>query len=188
MKKFNNTPNKFYEIDGKLIWESRSPALVAILIACFKDEEYVLIGKRGPGTPDNQGKWNVPCGYLDWDENGYDGICREVYEETGIYIPDLLEQDGNGIWIEENYMEQPFYVNTDPKGNRQNISLSYGLWFSCDYELPKLTNKNCEPDEVSDLKWLKVSQLESYDFAFNHDERIKYFLNKIDNECLNLPF
>jgi len=185
---FKNRPNNSYKVDNKIVWESRSPALVAVIIAEFEQEEYVLIGKRGTGAPDNQGKWNVPCGYLDWDENGYDGVCREIYEETGLHIPGLLEEDGNGnnIWISDNHMTQPFFVNTDPSENRQNVSLSYGLYFVCDYELPKLTTENCEPDEVAEVKWMKLSQLESYDFAFSHDKRIKYYLNKINQSTL--PF
>lgn len=189
--KFNNRPNNSHFVKtptgDRLIWESRSPVLVAVIIAEFEGNEYVLIGKRGTGAADNQGRWNVPCGYLDWDENGYDGICREVYEETGLYIPDILEDDGDdNICISDNHMTQPFYVNTNPSENRQNVSLSYGLYFVCDYELPKLTTENCEPNEVAEVKWMKLSQMESHDFAFNHDERIIYYLNKLNEDVL--PF
>jgi len=179
--KFKNRPNNSYDVGEKLVWESRSPALVAIIIAKFEQEEYVLIGKRGIGAADNQGRFNCPCGYLDWDENGYDGICREVYEETGFYIPDIEQYDNNNLindYISDSHMKQPFYVNTDPKENRQNVSLSYGLSFVCDKELPRLTIENCEPDEVAEVKWLKLSQMKSYDFAFDHDKRIKYYLDK----------
>ncbi len=184
--KFNNRPNASYNVNGKEVWESRSPAIVAVIVAEFEGQEYILIGQRGPGAPDNNGKWNVPCGYLDWDENGHDGICREVYEETGLYIPDILnEEHPANVYVTENYMEQPFYVNTDPKENRQNVSLSYGLWFTCE-KLPELTSENCEPGEVSDLKWMKLTQMESYDFAFKHNERIQYFIDKVNSTYL--PF
>jgi 8-oxo-dGTP pyrophosphatase MutT (NUDIX family) len=172
--KFNSTPNKSYVVDGKLIWESRSPAIVGVIIASFDAEDYVLIGKRGPGAADNQGLYNLPCGYLDYDENGHDGICREVWEETGLYLPNLHEVDG--VHIFKPYMDQPFFVNTDPKENRQNVSLSYGLCFSCN-KLPALSIENCEPDEVSDVRWVKLKDLKLYNFAFNHDERIQYFID-----------
>ncbi len=185
-KKFNNRDNKSYRVsDDKIVWESRSPALVGVIITEFEGEEYVLIGKRGVGAADNQGRYNVPCGYLDWDETGHDGICREVYEETGLYIPDILNDEVPGILVSENYMDQPFYVNTDPKENRQNVSLSYGLYFVCD-KLPELSIENCEPDEVSEVKWIKLTQMESYDFAFEHDVRIQYFIDMLNKS--HLPF
>lgn len=184
-KQFNNRPNKSYEVDGKIIWESRSPALVAIIIASYNNEEYVLVGKRGPGAADYQGYWNVPCGYLDWDEDGIEGITREVYEETGLYIPDIMDEEGEGFWIiDDEYLDQPFYVNTDVNENRQNVSLSYGLYFECE-KLPELTNENSEPNEVSEVRWMKISEIRNHKFAFNHPKRIQYYLDKIDYD---LPF
>lgn len=170
MKKFNNVPNKLYNIDGEEIWYSRSPALVAIIIAKYKKEKYVLIGKRGTGAADFIGDWNVPCGYLDWNENGYEGICREVYEETGFDLEEPTK-------ILKNNLKQPFYVHTEPKG-RQNVSLSYGLYFKCK-KLPELSIEHCEPDEVSDVKWIKISEIDNYKFAFNHNKRIKMYLKLI---------
>jgi len=172
--KFNNRHNKSHKIDGRTIWESRSPAVVGVIIAKYYGEDYVLFGKRGKGSADYQGYWNLPCGYLDWDENGYDGICREVYEETGVYIPEILENEV----IIDNHLEQPFYVNTDTKENRQNVSLSYGLYFQCD-KFPKLTDENSEPDEVEDLKWVKIDDIGKYKIAFNHDDRLMMYYSKI---------
>jgi len=172
-----NFENNSYKVEDKLVWESRSPALVAVIIAKFEQKDYVLIGQRGSGAADFQGKWNVPCGYLDWDETGHDGICREVYEETGLYLPDILNDEITGITVIDNFMNQPFFVNTDPGENHQNVSLSYGLYFVCD-KLPELTNEHCEPNEVSDLKWMELSQIESYDFAFEHNKRIQHFIEK----------
>jgi len=105
--KFSNRHNKSYDVDGKTIWESRSPALVGVIIANHKNEDYVLIGLRGKGAADYQGLWNLPCGYLDWDENGTDGIYREIYEETGVYIPKILKNEE----ILDNKMHQPFYIS-----------------------------------------------------------------------------
>ena len=202
--KFNNRPNNSYNVavnfawffrflkwlgitKERTIWESRSPALVGVVIAEFEGEEYVLIGKRGDGAADNHGLWNVPCGYLDWNENGYDGICREVYEETGLFLPGIHEIEG--IIVTDSHMKQPFFVNTDPKENRQNVSLSYGVRFTCE-RLPELSIEHCEPGEVSEVKWMKISQttgvvMGSHDFAFDHDIRINYFLDVLDTD---LPF
>lgn len=171
--KFKNRTNKSYEVDGKTVWESRSPALVAVIMCNLNGEKYVLLGQRGEGAADYQGLWNVPCGYLDWDENGYEGICREVFEETGFYIPEYLN-----FSIISDWLTQPFNVNTEITENRQNVALSYGFYFSAK-ELPKLTTENSEHNEVAEAKWVKVSELNNYKFAFNHDIRIKHFEKKI---------
>jgi len=173
--KFNNRPNKSYKIDGKEIWESRSPALVGVVIVKYNERNYVLIGQRGPGAADNHGLWNVPCGYLDWNESGTNGIIREIYEETGLNIKGIRNVD-----IFSYDLSQPFYVNTKPNENRQNVSLSYGIYFECE-ELPKLTTDHCEPGEVSDVKWVEVNQLDVFDFAYNHNERINHYLNYISD-------
>ena len=173
-KKFNSKPNQSYKVDGKTIWESRSPALVGVIVINYKKDDYVLIGERGKGAADYQGKWNVPCGYLDWNENGTNGIFREIYEETGVYIPNILKTDE----ILDNHMNQPFHVNTDIESNRQNVSLSYGLYFKSD-SLPKLSDENSEPDEVGDIKWVKIIDIDKFDFAFDHDERIMMYYEQL---------
>lgn len=43
---------------------------------------YFLANKRGTETPDFQGYWNCPCGYIDFDETEEDAVCREIMEET----------------------------------------------------------------------------------------------------------
>ena len=168
MIKFNNTKNKSYLVNNELKWDSRSVAVVGIIVANYNNENYVLVAKRGKHSADYQGLWNVPCGYLDWDENGYDAVCREVYEETGFYIPEYK----NNYVI--SYLDQPFYVNTNIKENKQNVSLSYGIYFNID-KLPELSNKNSEFEEVEELLWLNLSDINKYKFAFDHDTRISMF-------------
>ena len=75
-------------------------------------ETYVfLANKRGTGTPDFQGYWNCPCGYIDFDETGEDAVCREIMEETGYVITPEVPK----------FVE----VETSPKANKQNITLRY---------------------------------------------------------------
>lgn len=173
--KFKNRPNQCIKDEkGNEHWISRSVALVGVIAALHKDKTYVLVGLRGPGAPDFQSHWNVPCGYLDWDENGYEGLCREVFEETNINIPEIIEKNR----VISDQTKQPFYVNTNIKENRQNVSLSFGLYFECD-KLPYFSNVNCEPGEVSGLMWMNVKNLTDYKFAFKHDERILYYFNSL---------
>ena len=78
-------------------------------------------------------------------------------------------------------MKQPWFVNTDPSENRQNVSLRYGAYFKSDI-LPELTDENSEPNEIADLKWEKVKNLDKYDWAYNHDKKIVEFLELINDK------
>ena len=80
-----------FEHDGNTYWYSRSLA-VCTCVYC-KDSEgnwCALINKRGSGAPTSVGKWCVPSGYLDFDEDLTQCGMRETYEETGVIIPRVL--------------------------------------------------------------------------------------------------
>ncbi len=166
--KFKNRHNQSHNIGGKVVWESRSVAVNCVVVA----NKHILLGQRGKGAPDSVGLWNVPSGYLDWDESGTEAVYREVWEETGLYLPDQK--------IIINNLLNPWYTNTQPDENRQNISLRYGCVISLvGNEFPILTDENSEPDEIEDLRWVPISELGQYKFAFNHDQVIKQYLNLI---------
>ena len=44
----------------------------------------ILLAKRGIEPRLNF--WNLPCGFLEMNENVEDGAIREVYEETGLQV------------------------------------------------------------------------------------------------------
>ena len=72
--------------DGKEYWVARNVAVVCFVFAPINGEWCVLANQRGKGTPDFQGLWNAPCGYLDYNETTKEAAKREVYEETGIQL------------------------------------------------------------------------------------------------------
>jgi len=162
--KFNNRPNTEHSLDGKTIWNSRSVAVVGVIISRVNSKLYVLMEKRS-SIMDHPGKWCLPCGYIDWDETGWEAVIREIYEETGLYMFDHKSFSSlSGM--------QPFFVNTDPKENRQNISLSYG--FVC----PNLTIPVHSNPEVDEVRLIDVLDLDKYDIAFDHAERVRMFIDK----------
>ncbi len=176
---FNNTHNKVYQTDDGDKWHSRACAVVAhVWIKYVKLDQsieyFVLVGKRGTGG-DNIGKLNVPCGYMDWDENLTQATRRELYEETGFDIQDYLSASLR------TSIKQPWYVKTDPDENRQNISMHTGILLELDeqnFELPTLSLDNMEDDEVEWVKWLSLDEIintKSDDWAFKHRERILKF-------------
>jgi 8-oxo-dGTP pyrophosphatase MutT (NUDIX family) len=172
-KKFNNTPNKCIISDGIEYWISRSVAVVALVNVKVKNKSYVLINKRGTGTPDFQGYWNLPCGYLDWDESGANAAKREIYEETGL---DIDKYDFK-------YNEQPKFVITEKITNKQNVTLYYQFDIITSKEtlfqmINEFNTNNSEKDEVADIKLIELNEVNGYRFCFNHDVRIKQLLTK----------
>lgn len=172
---FTNKENeKTVLSDGRTIWLSRAVAVVNTVWCITNDEVMLLLGKRGPGCPDEVGKWNLPCGYLDWDETLKEAAERETWEETGVNIKDIKPSN-----VIINRMDNPWLINSHIDGenkDKQNVSIHHAIVFSSD-KLPILTNQNCEPGEISDLKWVKIDDYEKLDYAFNHDLRIKDFIN-----------
>ena len=145
---------------GKKYWYSRSCATVLFIFCKNAQNEWcVLANKRGKGTPDFQGYWNVPCGYMEHDVSGEENATKEAYEECGIFI------------AEEQV--KLFNVETSPKANKQNISLRYyAILKECTTDF-NLNSEHSEKNEVSDIKWIPLNEIDNYQWAFNHDIRTK---------------
>jgi 8-oxo-dGTP pyrophosphatase MutT (NUDIX family) len=170
--KFNNIENECVTTtDGRQIWVSRSVAVVAIVCIVKDKKIHFLLGQRGKGAADYHGMWCLPCGYLDWNETTFDAARREVWEETGI--------DVSGWGFVGNTQEEPFLIVSDPAENRQNISITYVFIRDIEknQELPQPNIVNhVQDEEVADVRWVVVDELDNYQFAFKHKERIKSFL------------
>ena len=164
MTLFNNKPNiPHITQDGREIWESRSAAIVPIILAYCKNDIYVLAQKRS-ALMDQPGKWSLPCGYLDWNENGWDAVRREVFEETSFLIDKYIDK------LRHSNDKKPVHVNTELDENRQNVALIYKLAFYFD-ELPTYV-ENHKTSETLEVKWIKLIDVLNYDWAFNHDKVI----------------
>jgi len=170
---FNNRLNDVYYVGEKQLWISRSIAVVGVLFALVNEELFILAEKRSDIMADEPGKWCLPCGYLDWDENGWDALRREVYEETSFLIDDYKR------FLKFNNNLQPFFVNTSPSENRQNVALSYALLF--DFPLGGLPEhiQDHQDSEVSEIKWIPYTEKNEYTWAFKHNERINMGIEEI---------
>ncbi|WP_296864460.1 NUDIX hydrolase [uncultured Methanobrevibacter sp.] len=159
-------------VDGEVYWYSRSVA-----VACFVFTEnsegsvFVLANKRGSGCPDYVGKWNVPCGFLDFNETAAEGAVREVYEECGIHLDpkQLIE----------------LKADSDPRSGNGNQSVN--IRFCCKIknglEL-ETSSDHSEKDEVTDIKWININDVSSFDWAFNHKFKIGQMYETLKQECL----
>lgn len=167
------------EHKGATLWSGRYCCVVGIVILQTRESCYILANKRGPNTLNEQGKWNLPCGFLEDDETGEQGIAREVLEETGISInPDKF-------FFEE--------VQTDPSVDK-HVVLRYSTLLVLDNAIDYIDQftthvtekdiqfsdclKASELGEVDACKW--VSNVDGLDWAFNHKEIAKEMLEYVN--------
>ena len=138
-------------------WKSRSVA-VAVFIEC---EGKFILEKRGPGCPDNIGKWCCPCGYLNWDETLDDAAKREVYEEIGVHIDDLTVVGINSYPNERQNVTVRFKAEVLPEAIKDLSGES--------------EKRGGEKDEISDIQFFTRAQIEEMgddEFAFGHRQII----------------
>lgn len=155
---------------GETIWSGRYCAVTAFVFCKILGMWHILANKRGKGTPDFQGYWNCPCGFLEADENAKSACSREVYEETG------LEIDPSRFSFTE--------VETEPsKCNNGNVSLRYIAVLDQDRDnisvsMDKVLNGDGEQDEVEDIKWIPLKDVHEYKWAFSHEVELwRAFVN-----------
>ncbi len=152
--------------DGKMYWVHRAIAVSAFV---FKvDEEnnfFVLANKRGKGTPDFQGLWNVPCGYLDFDETLAQACVREVKEECGLTL------------LEDRFIQ--FAISDKPKANLQNVTIRHFAVLNEGSDNTDIkVGTEGEEDEVEEVAWIPVDEIGKYRWAFNHDKVIKQLMHR----------
>ena len=164
----NNFPIQY---EGKTYWISRSVGVVGYIFCLDGGKLLVLANKRGKGTPDFQGYWNCPCGYLDYDETTRQACAREIAEETNLYVnPDNL---------------QLFDVEDDPSANRQNVTFRYWHFSPIWYKGQTVYAKGQEKDEVAEVKWIPIDEIDDYQFAFNQEKTIKKIVSLYLSDYIN---
>lgn len=158
---WNKKPYNFcFTWMGKKLWYSRSNAVVGFIYYKSGNNTFVLATQRGSGTPDEQGKFCVPCGYLEWGESCEQAIQREVEEETGAYI------------TSDQFTLTS--INSNPKDDkRQNVTFRYAVILSEDKALAiQFNTDKSEKDEVDTIMWMNLKHVKDYDWAFNHEHLI----------------
>lgn len=164
---------------GQTFWVSRAIAVTGCVFTFLNGKWCVLANKRGEGTPDFQGMWNMPCGYLDFNETTKEAVIREVYEETGVQVnPDYIQ-----FWK---------FVDT-PTQNRQNVTFRY--YALIDDPQPGTisvgtgnNDRGGEKNEVEAIGWIPVKDVNNYEWAFNHDDIIKEFVERMSLQDNDLDF
>ncbi len=155
--------------EGKEYWVSRSVAVLCYVYTNLMDGRglCVLANKRGSGV-NKTGLWNAPSGYLDYDETLEEAVCREVFEETGVKI-------------EPNEVKF-FKIESNPNRTLQNVLAIYDVYIDpvtyrekYGKDISEVTNKYSEQNEVDEVKWIPIFEVENYDWvSYEHKNRIPY--------------
>lgn len=182
---FENKENKCHTtLEGKQIWDSRSVAVVGMVLMRHEGEIYVILGKRGTACPNEIGRYCMPCGYLDYDETCEEAVVREIFEESGFNCYKAIEKYD----VICDQMNFPWKINSIPDNEVQNVSLHYALYLDSKSNmyrevasLPELTiENNAVKDEVSHVEWVNVKDLHKYDICFNHESTINVFVTNLN--------
>ena len=164
----------------RILYDGRYCAVAGFIYAVVEGRYCVLANRRGNGTPDFQGYWNCPCGFLERCENSQQGAARETYEEC----------DGFQIRPEELKV---VFVQTEPKEcNNGNVTIHHKAFVGKQRHFKLYLRDNRfggEMDEVSVVAWIPVSEIDQYKWAFGHEKSIlKYAPSAWKRKCIELYY
>ena len=136
-------------------YEYPRPSVAADVIVCLKQDlcKILLIKRKNPPF---QNMWALPGGFLDMNEYLIETAKRELYEETGLLLDNLVFF---GIY------DKP---DRDPRG--RTISAVY-------YAIIENPLKITAGDDASYANWFLIDQLP--ELAFDHNVVINDFIKKI---------
>lgn len=143
-----------FEKDGRTFWYSRSIVCLSAIFCEDSDDIFILANKRGTATPKEVGKWNLPVGFLDFDETCQQCAAREVFEETGLRI--------------KPYELSLYNVNSKPDDGNQDVSFRYHLKLAGQIADFPLSTAHQEKNEVVAARWINIKELNDYEWAWNH--------------------
>jgi len=181
---FNNKENvEITSTSGEKFWISRASCVVAevFLYSSIDKKWFVLLGQRGENTPDYQNYWGLPCGYLDWSESLYEGMLREVWEETGLNIRGLKENVACDVitGIDKEEKGDLWKISDKSKDIKQNITFHFGVVFNWnEKDFPPLSIGNANEGEAIEAKWIELDEALTLDLAFNHTKRLREIVSK----------
>jgi 8-oxo-dGTP diphosphatase len=118
-----------------------------------KQAEVLLIRRKHDPF---EGKWALPGGFLDLDEELEDAAARELREETGVEAGTLRQIGAFGT------------IGRDPRGRTIGVAF-----------LALLENRPCPQagDDAAEARWFPIDGLP--DLAFDHDDIMKTALSRI---------
>lgn len=143
---------------GKYVYEWPRPMVATdtALFGLFKGKvELLLIHRKNEPF---KGRWALPGGFVDIDEELEDAAARELAEETGL----------KGVPLEQIYIASK--VGRDPRG-RVITMVFMGI-------ITKGRDKLKAGDDAAQARWFDIENLPK-DLAFDHNEVTKIAIGKL---------
>ena len=161
-----NNSTEIYTCTGKpkTVFSGRFCAVAGFVYAIVNGKYSILANLRGPGTPDYQGCWNAVCGFLERYENSKEGIAREILEECGFQI------DTDDLKV--------IHIETEPEEcNNGNVTIRHHAFLG--KIIPHYVKREGgEENEVDNIKWIPLDEIDNYKWAFNHRKTVKLYAPK----------
>lgn len=129
------------------------PAVTVDAILISKKRSVLLIER---GREPFKGKWALPGGFIEMDEELETACRRELVEETGLRVGELKQFRAFGG------------VNRDPR--HRTISVIF-------YSFPEEESEPLAGDDAAKAQWFQVDKLP--ELAFDHLQIIEEFKNEI---------
>jgi len=143
---------------GKYIYDWPRPMVtvdaVVFSLSAGKTQVLLVNRKREP----YKGRWAVPGGFVEIDEELEDAVARELEEETGLTGVKLKQMHAFGR------------CGRDPRGRQISIAFT-GI-------ATKGKNQIKAGDDAAEAQWFDIEELPR-DLAFDHDEMIKCGIERL---------
>ncbi|MBC8062753.1 MAG: NUDIX domain-containing protein [Clostridiaceae bacterium] len=156
------------------------PGVGGIIIKSEKGIDYILLQER---CKENGGAENglieIPAGKIREFENIFNCLRREVWEETGLNVTEIIGEDESVTIMSNGYK----VINYMPFACSQNIEGTYPIMvqtFICTVQ-GKLLDKT---NETKNIRWVSIDELielldnKEDDFYPMHVATLKKYLNE----------
>ncbi len=131
------------------------PGVGGIIVQLINDVECVLLQERWKAdAPDENGLLEIPAGKIRAFENIFDALRREISEETGLEVVEIVGENMTTIYDMGKYK----VINYTPFSNSQNISGDYPIMvfvFIC-YVKGNLLKSS---DEAKNYRWIPTNEV-----------------------------
>ena len=143
---------------GKYVYDWPRPMVTvdAVVFTKTDDKTKVLLINRGKEPI--KGKWALPGGFIDMDEELEDAVVRELAEETGLV----------GVQLEQ--MHTFGTVGRDPRGRMITI-VFMGIATEGQTGIKA-------GDDAAQAQWFDIEKLPD-DMAFDHNEVVRFAVEKL---------
>ena len=142
---------------GKYVYDWPRPMVAAdaMVFAVFKNKIKLLLVNRG--YEPFKGKWSLPGGFVNIDEELEDAAVRELAEETGL----------TGVHLEQLHTFGK--CGRDPRGRVITVTFM---------GIVDRKHRIKAGDDAAKARWFDIEKLPK-DLAFDHNEVIKFGIRKL---------